>query len=146
MVDTGVPTTGTATSRVGSVVLVVLGAALLAAVNVWPGWRAVGFLTEDTVLVLGVVNLSLAAGVVANLAVALLDRPWLHAVGDVLTSALGLLATVRLLQVFPVRFAGSGFDWAVLVRVLLVLGLVGGAIGLVAALVAVVRTVLLGRR
>jgi hypothetical protein len=146
MVDTGVRTTGTAARRTGSLVLVLLGAAVLVAVNAWPGWRAAGFLTEDTLLVLGVVNLSLAAGVVVNVVAALLDRPWVHAVGDVLTSALGLLATVRLLQVFPFRFAGSGFDWAVVVRVLLVLGVVGGAIGLVAALVAVVRTVVLGRR
>jgi hypothetical protein len=36
------------------------------------------------------------------------------------------------LQVFPFRFVDPGFDWSALVRVLLVLGLVGSAIGVVA--------------
>lgn len=139
MVDRGASGTVTAPSRTGAAVQVVLGAALLVAVNAWPGWRAVPFLTEDTARVLGVVNLSLAAGVAVNLAAALLARPWVRAVADVLTSALGLLATLRVLQVFPFRFAEPGFDWAVLARVLLVLGLVGGAIGLVVAVVAAVR-------
>jgi hypothetical protein len=36
------------TRRVGYVVAVVVDAALLYLVNVWPGWQAVSLLTEDT--------------------------------------------------------------------------------------------------
>ena len=45
---------------------------------------------------------------------------------------------IRLWQVFPFDFA-DGTAWPVLVRVLLLLGIVGGAIGIVVNLVALVR-------
>ena len=49
-----------------------------------------------------------------------------------------LAATVRMWQVFPFDFGSSSFDWALLVRILLVLGIVGVVIvGGVTALVEV---------
>ena len=56
-------------------------------------------------------------------------------------SAFGIALTWQVLAVFPFRFAGDGFDWAVLIRVLLVLGLVGSAIGVVAGVVRLARDV-----
>jgi hypothetical protein len=56
-----------ATRQIGYVVTAVCDATQLYLVNVWPGWQAVSFLTEETRQVLGLVNLSLAAGLVANL-------------------------------------------------------------------------------
>jgi hypothetical protein len=48
--------------RGGYVGAIVVGAALLFVPNGGPGWQAMPFLTSDTSQVLGLVNLSLAAG------------------------------------------------------------------------------------
>jgi hypothetical protein len=46
--------------RFGYLIAVAVNAAILYAANVWPGWRAVPFLTEATLQVLWLVNVSLA--------------------------------------------------------------------------------------
>jgi hypothetical protein len=129
------PATG---RRAGAVVLVVLGAAALLAMNVWPGWTAIPFLTAETEQVLGLVNLSIALGIAVNLAVAVVGLSWMRDAGDVITSSVGIVVAVRLLSVFPFRFVDGGIDWAVLVRVVLWVGLIGSVIGTVAALVRLV--------
>lgn len=142
------PGTGAApatTRRTGALVLVVLGAAALFAANTWPGWAALPFLTAETEQVLALFNVSVMLGIVVNLAEAVSDRPRLRHLGDVVTSAFGIALAWQVLVVFPFRFAAGGFDWAVLVRVLLVLGLVGSAIGVGAAVVRLVHDVA-GRR
>jgi peptidoglycan biosynthesis protein MviN/MurJ (putative lipid II flippase) len=62
----------------------------------------------------------------------------LTAAGAVVTTSIGLVAAVRLLQVFPFDFGSSGF-WPVVVRVLLWVAVVGAGIGLIANTVIVVR-------
>jgi hypothetical protein len=116
---------------------------LLYLVNVRPGWEGLSFLTDETSQVLDLVNLSLWAGVVANLVYVLVDRPVVKAVGDPVTTAIGLVAIVRVWQVFPFDFGGWWFDATTLVRVLLVIAAVGSAAAIV---VQVVSLVSLGRR
>jgi uncharacterized membrane protein YesL len=113
---------------------------LLYAANVWPGWEAVPFLTEATVLVIGLVNASILVNLAANLVYLMTDPPWLKALGTMLTTAVGILAMVRIWQVFPFDFDGASFDWSLVVRILLGLGIVGGAIGIIAAFVSFVRS------
>ena len=62
--------------RAGYVAAVVVNAALLFVLNVQPGWQALPFLTSATDHVLGLVNLSLAAGLAANLVYLAHDPPW----------------------------------------------------------------------
>jgi hypothetical protein len=130
-----------AARRAGFVIAAVVNAALLCLVNVWPGWQAASFLTEDTRQVLGLVNLSLAAGLVANLVYLVRDTLWLKLLGDPVTTAIGLAAAVRVWQVFPFDFSGWSFDWSSLVRVVLAMAIVGSAIGLLVQLVALLRQV-----
>ncbi|HXV94210.1 MAG TPA: hypothetical protein VD813_12980 [Pseudonocardia sp.] len=125
--------------RTGYGAAIVVNAALLLAANVWPGWEVLPFLTADTTRVLGLVNLALVAGIVVNAVYLVNDRPAVRALGDLLTTAVGLAAVIRLLQVFPFDFPGTGFDWAVLARVLLVLGVVGASVAVVVAAVSLVR-------
>lgn len=113
----------------GSVVVNLL---LLGLVNTWPGWEAVPFLTASTTLVLGVVNASFVARVVADLVNLLLDLPRPRALGDIVSLGFGIAALVRIWQVFPLDVVGTG--WEVVARVLLAVGLVGSAIGVVDAL------------
>lgn len=129
-------------SRSGSVVGAVVNAVLLWLVNGQPGWDAVPFLTEETSRVLPLVNLSLTAGVVTNLVYLVSNGPRVHALGEVLTASAGLVAAVRILQVFP-------FDldepYRTAVQVLLVVALAGSAIAIVVNLVSLLGVERSGR-
>lgn len=129
-----------AARRAGYVVAIVVNAALLYLVNRWPGWEAVPFLTDTTVLVIGLVNASLVVGVVANLVYLVADPPRLRSLGDLVTTSVGLAAIVRIWQVFP--FDVTGTPWEAVLRVLLALAAFGSGVGIIVALVGVVR----GRR
>ena len=127
-----------AARRFGYGVAIVLNAAVLAAVNVWPGWQIIPFLTADMVMVLPWMNASIIAGVVANTVYLVDDRPRLRALGNVVTTLIGAIGLVRMWQVFPFDFGDAGFDWALVMRVLLALGLIGSVIAIVASIVTLV--------
>ena len=127
--------------RVGYVVAVLVNAAVLYAVNVWPGWQALPFLTEDMRLVLGLVNASMLVSIVANMVYFVADPRWLKALGDIVTTAVGIAALVRMWQIFPFDFSGSSFDWALVVRVAMGVAIGGSAIALVVAFVSFVKSV-----
>ena len=127
--------------RVGYVVAVVVNAVMLYLINVAPGWQVVPFLTGDMTLVLGLVNTTLIASVVANLVYVVADPPRLRALGDVVTTSIGLAAMVRVYMVFPFDFGDASW-WDGATRVLLFVGIVGSGIGIVVALVRLVT----GRR
>jgi hypothetical protein len=80
----------------------------------------------------------LVAGIVVGLLHLGPHRAWLTPVGTLVTSFFGLVATVRVLQVFPFSF-GPGFDWEPVLRIVLVLGAVGAGIGALLAVVQLVR-------
>lgn len=124
--------------RLGLVIGAVVNAALLWWVNIAPGWQVVPFLTDDMHHVLGWVNASLAVGLVSSLVSAVLLRVRVQAAGDLAQCTVGFIALQRTWQVFPFDLGGAGFDWDLVVRTALVLGMVGSVIG---ALVAVVRLV-----
>jgi hypothetical protein len=124
--------------RFGYFVAFLVNAAMLYAANRWPGWDALPFLTEDTARVMPMVNASIVVGLGANVVYLVHDPRWLRALGDLVTTAFGIAAMVRIWEVFPFSFSG-GFDWALVVRVLLVLGIAGSAIGMVTNVVALVR-------
>jgi len=127
--------------RAGYVVSMLVNAAVLYAVNVWPGWAALPFLTPDAEQVIGLVNASIVVSLVANLVYLVRDPRWLRALGDLVTLSVGLAAMWRIWQVFPFDFSGSSFDWTLVARILLGLGIVGSAIGIVTAIVGFVRGV-----
>lgn len=129
---------GPVARRAGHLLGAAVDVALLVAVTVWPGWEVVPFLDDDFRDVVGLLSASLVLNAVAELVYAVVDRPRVKAVGDVVTLSVSLVVTVRLWQVFPFTFA-DGTPWAVVARVLLGVALVGTAIGIVVALVTAVR-------
>ncbi len=131
---------GPATRRFGYGIAVLVNAALLYAANVWPGWESVPFLTSDTTQVLGLVNASIIWTLLANVVYVGNDHPKVKASGDALGTVIGVAAMVRIWQVFPFDFGEGSFDWALLTRVLLGIGIVGGIIGIVVNVVAFFRT------
>ncbi len=130
---------GPGTRRAGYVAAAVVNAAMLFAVNRWPGWEALPFLTRDTAMVVGWVNASILATLVANLVYTAYDPRWFKALGDVATTGVGLLALLRIWEVFPFSFGESRIDWELVTQVLLLVGIVGSVIGILAALASFVK-------
>jgi len=125
--------------RPGYVVAVAVNAGLLYLLNRNPGWQAVPFLTPAMGRVIGVVNLSIVVGLAANLVYVVWDPAWLRALGDLTTTGVGLLAMLRLWQVWPFDFP-AGTPWELLTHVMLGLGLLGAVVGIIASTVRYVRS------
>lgn len=130
----------TVTTRGGNIGSVLVNAVLLWGINIWPGWKAVPFLTADMERVLGMINASLTAGIIANLIFVVIRNRGVMALGNLVVLGIGLAATLRMLEVFPFDFGDSWSGWPVVVRVLLVLGIVGSIIGMVVEIVAMFRS------
>jgi len=129
---------GPAERRFGYLVAAVVNAVMLYLVNVSPGWEALPFLTRDFPQVLGLVNASIAVGVVANVVYLVRDPQWLRALGDVVTTAVGLAALVSIWQVWPIDLDTA---WDLLARWVVGVGVVGSVIAIVVAVVRFVGSV-----
>jgi hypothetical protein len=116
---------------------IVVGAGMLFALNIWPGWHWVPFLTSDTTQVLWLVNLSLAAGLAANLVYLAYDPPWMRLTGELVRAGTGVAAAIRIWQVFPFGFHTAA--WSVAVRVLLVMIITVSGAGIIVQLVSLAR-------
>ena len=136
------PRPGPVGRRIGYALAILVNVVLLLLVNVWPTWRVLPFLTEGMLDVLALVNLGLIAGMVVNLLNLIFDARWLRAAGDLLTSVIAVITLLRFWNVFPFAFPDSGFDWALLTRVLLVVAIVGTVIGIIVQVVILVRIML----
>lgn len=127
--------------RLGYLVSIAVNVALIALVHGEPGWRAVPFLTAETALVLPWVTAQLLTSIAVNLVWVVVDPRWLRALGEAATAAMGLAAALRVLTAFPFAFDDGGLPWATLVRVVLWVGVVGSALGVLVNLVRFVRAV-----
>ena len=138
------PTRGTArpggvSRRVGYLIAVLVNIVLLWLVTGWPGWRAVPFLTDQMQEVIVLVVFSLLAGVATNLVNFALDLAWIKALGEIITSAIGLAALVRLWEVFPFDFGGSDVDWALVTRVVIAVAIAGCIVSIIVQIVILAR-------
>ncbi len=122
--------------RVGYCFAIGFSAALLFVLNGSPGWQKIPFLTSDTDQVLWLVNLSLAAGIAANVVYLAYDPPWVRSLGDLVTTAIGLATAIRIWQVFPFDLSSG---WSTAVRVLLGVAIAGSCIALVVQVVSLAR-------
>jgi hypothetical protein len=111
---------------------------LLYVVNVRPGWEAASFLTPEAADVLPSVNAALWTGVGVGVGLTLLHGVVIRALGDLLTTVVGLAATLRVWDVFPFDLTSG---WHLTVRVLLVVAIVGSMLGIVAALVRLLGSI-----
>lgn len=130
----------TVTSRGGNVVSALVNAAMLWGINIWPGWQVLPFLTADMTRVLGIINASLIAGIVANLVFVVIRNRGIMALGNLVVLGIGLAAVLRVWEVFPFDFGDSWSGWPVVVRVLLGLGIAGSIIGALVEIVALFRS------
>ena len=122
--------------RVGYCIAIAFSAAILFVLNARPGWQAMPFLSSGMNQVLWLVNLSLAAGIAANVVYVAYDPPWLKSLGDLATTGIGLAAAILIWHVFPFDLSSG---WSTAVRVLLVIAIAGSCIALVAQIVSLAR-------
>lgn len=127
--------------RAGYVAAAVVDVVLLYLVNVWPGWTVLPFLTDGMADVVGLVNLSLVATLVANLVWLGYDPPWFIATCQVFLSVVSLAVAITLLQAFPFDFTAYAFDWALLTTVVLWVAVLGSSVSIVVWVVRLVRAV-----
>ena len=118
--------------RIGYVVAAAVNLVVLWLVHRFLDWGWPGFLTEEWNDVLPVLTVSIGASVLANLVFAWRSDHPVKPLGDLVTTVLGLIATIRVLRVFPFEFSGTDWSWAV--RSVLIVAIVGMAIATVALL------------
>ncbi len=92
-------------------------------------WGWFGFLTADFAEVEPLISFALLATILANVVYAFDDRPLVKSVGQILTNLLNLYVSIQVLAVFPFDFSAHAFDWALVVRIVLIVGVIGAGIG-----------------
>jgi hypothetical protein len=126
--------------RFGYGVAVVINVAMLIAVQYIYGWGWLPFLTLEFNDVVPWISLSLVASILANLVYQFYDSPPVKSTGQILVNLIGIFVSYRVFQIFPFDFSGYDFDWAVVVRIVLILAMVGAGIGVLTEAVKLVSS------
>jgi hypothetical protein len=125
---------------------VVANAILIYVLNRLPDWNISVLVSDLYRQVLWAINLSLGVHVGLNFFLIFYHPLSLHYLAGVVLSGVGVIPLARLVSVFPFSFPAQLSDWLTpLVKVLLILGLVGAAIGAAVNLGKLVSTLLRGR-
>ena len=125
--------------RPGYVIAILVNIALLVVANSILEWNVLPFLTQDFTRVLALLNVSLSATIAANLAFLFFDPDWFTGLCGMVLAAIGIAVGVLFLAVFPFDFSAYSFDWALVAKVLIILGIVGTSIGFIAETVKLLR-------
>lgn len=128
-----------ASRHTGYVISVLVNAAVLYVLYVEPGWRELPILTDDTPRVLGLLSLSLMVTIVSNLIYLVDDPRSLVTFGGLVSMVVGLAMLAQVWRVFPFDFADTPTNWALVVRVVLVVSIIGCAIGLIVQVGTLIR-------
>jgi hypothetical protein len=115
--------------RFGYAIAVVVNLVMLVVVQNILEWGWLPFLTEEFADVVPWISLSLVVSIVANLIYQFNDTAPVKSTGQILVNLVSIGVTYVILQVFPFDFTGYGFDWAIVVRIVLILAIVGSGIG-----------------
>jgi hypothetical protein len=122
--------------RIGYVIAAVIDLVLLWVVHQLLDWGWPDFLTEDFDDLLPIISVSLVAGAIANAIYVWNDGAIVKNLGDAITSVIGLISAIWTYRVFPFDLSDG---WALLARIVIIVGIVGTAIGAVVALVKLAR-------
>jgi hypothetical protein len=123
--STGRATRSRGSRRFGYVVSILVNLLVLWIANNLLGWGWFPWLTDDFSDVLPFIDASIGVSIAVDAVSLFRDPPWFRSAGTVVGNAVSLVATVRMLQVFPFDFSDYTFPWAAVVRVLLVVACIG---------------------
>ncbi len=129
--DTTAQRVAQASKRVGYSIAAAVNVFMLFVVNNLQRWDVLPWLTDDFSRVLPWINVSLVAGIVTNLWYIIDNRTPVRATGEIITTLIGLVVTIRVLSVFPFDFSDYSFSWGFVVRALLVIAIIGSFIGII---------------
>jgi hypothetical protein len=115
--------------RFGYLVAIGINVVMLVIANNILDWGWLPWLTDDFSGVVWLINVSLVVTILLNLAWLAFDPAWYRSAGQIVSNIVSLVVTVRIYQVFPFDFSGYDFNWGALTRVVLILAIVGAAIG-----------------
>ena len=135
-----------AARRTGYVFAIIINAALLFGINIWPGWDILPFLSPDFATLVGLVNASICVSLAVQVIYLFNDSTPVKSLGDIAAMVLPIVIGFQMWQVFPFDFGDQTFDWELLFRVMIVLGIVGMGIAVVVNLVTAVRSMVSASR
>jgi hypothetical protein len=125
--------------RPGDYVGAIFGCLLvLVAINIYPLWQphTAGIVTEAWPRTLWAANLSLVAQVAGSFLLLFWRPRWLANLFELAFAVLGLLSVAVFFAVFPLDFSLVVGEWLnTLMRIILIVGIAGAAIGVVVNLV-----------
>ncbi len=113
---------------------VVVNLVMLFVINNLLSWDWFRFLTADFGPLLWLINVSLVATILINLVWLGYNPVWFRSLSQIGLNLISALVTVRMYQVFPFDFSTYEFDWAPLVRLVIILAMVGLALGTITEL------------
>lgn len=99
-------------------------------------WDFLPWLTKGFAEVVPWVSFSLLASIVANLIYEINDARVVKSTGQIGVNLISIVVTYQVLKVFPFDFSSYGFDWGIVVRIVLILAMVGAGIGVVTETIA----------
>lgn len=115
--------------RFGYGVAVMINVAMLIVVQYIYDWGWLPFLTVEFAEVVPWISFSLMASILANLVYQFNEAPPVKSSGQILVNLISIFVSYRVFQIFPFDFTGFDFDWAIVVRIVLILAMVGAGIG-----------------
>jgi hypothetical protein len=127
--------------KVGWVVGAIITAVVLWVMNQLLVWEWPSWLTDEFAEVLPAIRNSLIASIVVYLLYVFYDAPWFRALGDLVTGWFSLVAGWTMWQVFPLDFSAYAFDWALVARVVMGLGIFGIIVSMIANVVKFLKAV-----
>ncbi len=126
---------GRGARRIGYVIAAAANGVALWLAHRLPDWEWPRFLTRDFEELLPILTVSFVAGILANLVYAWRDDWPVKPLGEMLTTAIGFAVAVRTFRVFPFDFAQYDTDWSWLARLVVVIAILGTAVGVVVQMV-----------
>lgn len=94
-------------------------------------WGWLPFLTDEFAEVVPWISFSLGASIIANVVYLFNDDLVVKSTGQIALNLIAIVVTYQVFSVFPFDFSAYSFDWSLVTRVVLVLAMVGAAIGAV---------------
>ncbi len=127
--------------RFGYLLAGVINAVLVYVVHNLLTWDVAPFLTDAFEKVVPIITISLVATAIFNVIYLFFDPAWFKSLTQIGLLGISIAATVRFYQVFPFDFSDYDFDWATLANVVMILAIVGAAIGIIAEFSKLARAV-----
>lgn len=116
--------------RFGYGVAVVINLVMLVVVQNILEWGWAPFLTDEFAQVVPWISLSLVVSILANLVYQFDDTRFVKSTGQIVTNLISIFVSYQVLLVFPFDFSAYDFNWALIVRIVLILAMVGAGIGM----------------